>query len=151
MTRLLRGAFLALLLLTSFLATGCLDRNKNENNNFVNLIFQPNPVPSAMPGSSTCPTSTLVALKVFDGAPATIRVGGTTQLDATPYAGSIKLPDECSLSKTITWTGDGATCVRVGAVGSYTPEIRGLAPGTCVYRASVDNVTSPPVSIEVLP
>lgn len=140
-----------LLLGLALLTLACLDKNKNENNNFVNLIFQPNPVPSGSPGSFSCPTATLVALKVFDGAPARIRVGETTQLDATPYAGNVKLPDECSLSKLITWTGDGTTCVRVGAVGSYTPEVRGLAAGTCVYRASVDNVTSPPVSLEVVP
>lgn len=150
MRRLLQRIYPIVLLL--LWCSACFDRNKNENNNFLNLIFQPNPVPSVTPpGSSSCPTATLVALKVFDGAPARIRVGETTQLDATPYAGTVKMPDECSLSKPITWTGDGTTCVRVGAIGSYTPEVRGLAPGTCVYRASVDNVTSPSISIEVVP
>ena len=137
-------------LLALLLAAGCYTRN--ENTNFLNAILNPTASPSPQVSvPSSCPTATMVALKVFDGQPSTVRVGETTQLDATPYSGPIKLSDECSLSKPITWVGDGSVCVRIGEVGSYIPEVRGLSPGTCVYRAMVDNVSSPPLSLTVLP
>ena len=140
----LAGALLLLLLAT------CV--TKNDTTNYLSAILTPSgtPTPSS-PAPSSCPTATMVALKVFDGQPTTIRVGEATQLDATPYAGPVKLTVECSLAKPIAWFGDSSVCVRAGEVGSYTPEVRGLSPGTCVFRAAVDNVTSPPVAITVLP
>jgi hypothetical protein len=104
--------------------------------------------PSPSP-SGGCPSVTQVRLGLMAGAPGTILVGGTTQLDATPVSGDMPLSKTCSEILGVNWLGDGVVCTRVGATQSFNPEIRGLARGVCSYIATVGGVASPSYSIVV--
>ncbi len=68
-------------------------------------------------------------------------VGTAVTLDATPkdQADNIR-PDTCNVASPISWGVAGPCTILDGS--SYTPNVRGNAPGTCFVTATVAGVTS---------
>lgn len=81
---------------------------------------------------------------------ATIRVNQSIPLDVTPN----KNRDEhCNSFRRVAWQITQASLVcRLDNAESYTPNLTGVAVGTCVVRASVENVTAnEPITVTVNP
>lgn len=79
---------------------------------------------------------------------ASIALGSTEQLDATPVNSSGEVPKGCNVAREPVWTDLTPTvCVHIGS--GYNPFLKALRVGTCSVTATVSNVVSPPFSVEV--
>lgn len=110
----------------------------------------PTPTPLPSPGSTPDPCRIEAVRVAFNGGAqlASIALGASEQIDATPVNSSGPLPDGCNVAREPVWTVlTPTTCQVIG--GGYNPFLKGLRVGLCSVTATVSNVISPPFSVEV--
>lgn len=91
----------------------------------------PSPSPSVTPGCAAMDKLRASAT------PDAIKVGGESQLDATPLDGVGKqLPEACHPPEA-EWRVVNGACSLVGNVRGFTPRLRGDGPGSCAVSVRV--------------
>jgi uncharacterized protein YjdB len=116
------GTLLALAVMLSALALGCTTKT---------------------PTSTTPPAVTLSSITVTPSSPNNLAVGGTQQFTA---AGTYSDGKQSDITTQVSWTSSNTTVATISASGLAT----GVAEGSSVISASLNNKTSPAVNLTVI-
>jgi len=118
--------------------------------NIIGPSGTPTPTPLPSPGSTPDPCRIEAVRIAFNGGAqlASIALGASEQIDATPVNSSGEVPKGCNVAREPVWTVlTPTTCQVIG--GGYNPFLKGLRVGLCSVTATVANVISPPFSVDV--
>lgn len=96
--------------------------------------------PTANPAPGTlgqCSPAEETPVRVNIDAPSQLAVGATALLDATPKTATGPRSDACNVFQGISWNTQPPDVCSVSDPTDFTPNLRGLAVGTCVLTATV--------------
>lgn len=116
------------------------------------VVVPPSPAATAAPTpapSVGCPR--VASVQLGSGACGNgITVGSICEgLSATPFlAPGVPSPAACDDSRSVNWV-SGIVCQVIVGGRFYNPDLRGMAPGTCLVTVEVDGVRSNTVTITV--
>jgi len=93
--------------------------------------------------TTTATTTTLSSIAVTPASPASLVVGSTQQFIAT---GTYSDGSTVDISSQVTWASDTTTIATISSTGLAT----GVAAGTANIRATLDGITNPSISLNVV-
>ncbi len=97
-------------------------------------------VPAPTPSSSECDAT---SIEIKSEAGNELKVGALVRLDATPFHGSTKIADSCNAGVKVLWlTGPDTVCQLEGDVRGFNPMLRAVGVGKCNLNATIGNIGS---------